>query len=458
MPDYNLGRARGHVEITGDSSGARREINEYRDSLRAAGQSTEQLDRVEQERNRRAAAAQDASRRRRIAEDEYRRVLNDTTASTEDVVRAEAERNSARGAHLQASRRAAEAERALNAALRGNSEELDRFTRRMDGASESMDRASRRTRDFRDQINDTDRTVRTLANSITSILMPAMRSMMMLGAIGVGGGLLGLLGAGGAQGAIAVIGALASVITQLSGAVALLPAAFGGAVAVMGVFTVAMRGVGDALGAAMANDPKKFAEAIKEMGPATQSVVRGLASFTDAFKGAMRAVQDSFFQPLVGVIEPLIRTWLPMLMQAGQQIANVLGRAGAEIAGWLQQANTIEGFQEFIRNLVSAMERLLPAIQPVADAFLTLTRVGSQFFPQIADSLVRMANSFNNMVQGAAADGSLQRWIQGALDGFADVWEIIKNVGVALGNIGSLSGQQGGFLQWLVDVTAQFRA
>ncbi|QHB37443.1 tail length tape measure protein [Mycobacterium phage Onyinye] len=460
MPDYDLGRARGHIEIDADTRG----VDDARAAMRGASQSARDLDaRLREVRDRYGENSEQARRasesverhqvRIRNLQLEYgglqqrltavRQVLRDNAAGTEE--------------HTRARQEEADIVRRLIQVYGQYENTMRRARTQIGDFTNEVDRATRRTRDFRDQINDTDRTVRTLANSITSVLMPAMKSMMVLGAVGAGGGLLGLLGAGGAQGAIAVIAALGSAIAQLSGVVALLPAALGGAVAVMGTFAVAMRGVGDALGAAMENDPKKFAEAIKEMGPAAQSVVRTLASFTDAFKGAMREVQNSFFEPLVGVIEPLVRTWLPLLMNAGQQIARVLGEAGAQIAGWLQRVETISGFQEFITNLVAAMERLMPAFEPFANAFLTLMTVGSQFLPQISDALVRAANSFNDLVQGSAASGSLQRWIQSALDGFSDLWAAIKNIFVALGNLGELNGQ-GNFLSWLRDVTAQFRA
>lgn len=458
MPDYDLGRARGRVEITADTDQAQRALGDYERATQGAAKATSDLGRVEQERTRRTGELESAARRRKDAESEYKRVMQDATSSVEQQVDVEERRNRARGEHLQAARRAADAERAYQAAVDGNTDAVRKFIGAIDDVGPAHDRATRKVRDFRNEVNETERTVRVLSRSITSILAPALKALAISGAVGIGGGALGLLGAGGLQGLVAGIGGVTAAVTELSGVVALMPAVLGGAVTVLGTLAVAFHGVGDALSAAMEGDPKKFAEAIKDMGPATRTVINELAQFTQSFKGAMAAVQDSFFTPLIGVIAPLIQQWLPALMQAGQQVANVLGQAGRAIAGWLSQSSTMSGFQEFINNLLDALNRMLPAITPVLDAFLTLTRVGSQFLPQIADSITRMANAFNQFVQEAAGSGRLQQWISGSLDAFGQLFDIIKNVGVALGNIGSLSGTQGGFLDWLVQVTAQFRA
>ena len=459
MPDYNLGRAHGEVRITADVDDATRGLGEYQRATESATGAAKEQSRVERELTDRRRVATDAARRRKDAESEYKRVMADSTATAEEQLRVEEARNRARGEHLQATRRAADAERAYRAELAGNTEQVGRFIRSIDNLGDSHDRATRKIRDFRQEINETERTARILANTLQTTLGSALKGLAITGGIGIAGGAAGLLGAGGIQGLVATLGVAATLIKDFSGVVALLPASVAGLAAVLGTLAVAFNGVGDALGAAMANDPQKFAEALKNLAPAAAQAVTILASFTNAIKGAMQAVQQELFAPLVDQIQPLVTTWLPALMNAGKQIAAVFGQAGRVLAQWLQQPATMQAFQSFINNLANALQHMLPAIVPIAEAFKTLAVIGSQFFPQIADTIVRIANAFNQWVQGAAATGTLQTWIQTALNSFSQLWDIIRNLGTAFSNINALAGGPGsGFLQWLVNVTAEFKA
>jgi hypothetical protein len=455
MPDYDLGRARGHIEIDADTRGVDDARASMASASRSAGQLDESLRRVGErfgensEEYRRASSALDDNNNRIISlQREYenlneklkatRQTIRDTTAGTEEHNRARQEE-------------AEIVDRLVNVMGRYDST-MQRVRRSIDDVGNSASRAGRGQRDFRNEINETDRTVKILASTLTSVLAPAMKMMAIGGAVGAGGGLLGLLGGGGVQGIMAVIGAL----QQLLGVIALAPAALGGAVAIFGTLAAALHGVGDALGAM--DDPKKFTEAIQKLAPAAAEAVKIIASFSQAFKGAMQQVQQSLFQPLVDQIQPLVMTWLPALMKAGQQIAGVFGEAGRMLSQWLQQPATMAAFQEFITNLVNGLRGLLPAIQPVLDAFRTLVTVGSQFFPQIAEIITHIANVFNNWVQGAAADGSLQAWIQGALDGFVKLGTAIGNLFNAFSNIGQLAGQGGGLIDFLVRISESFLA
>jgi hypothetical protein len=458
MPDYNLGRAHGRVTITADTNQATRALGEYEDATNKATKATAAQARIEQEVTRRRAEADAAAKRRKESEIEYKRVMQDTTATVEDQMRAEEERNRARGEHLQAARRATEAEKAYRAAVTGNADAVRKFTQQLDGFTDSQNRATRAVRDFRNEINETERTARILSNTITGTLGVALKGLAITGGIGIAGGALGILGAGGSQGIVAVVGGLATAIGQLSGVVALLPGVVGGAVATLGTLAVAFNGVGDALGAAMENDPKKFAESLRELAPAAAEVVTILASFTQSFKGAMQAVQQELFAPLVDQIQPLVMQWLPALMNAGKQIAGAFGQIGRSLTEWLQQPQTMAAFEAFINNLSTAIRALAPAMEPILNAFTTLSVVGSQFFPQISDTITRIATQFSNFLDRAAADGSLQRFIQGSLTAFGELFRAVGNLSQALINIGSIGmGVNGSFLTWLEDITQKFQ-
>lgn len=453
MPDYNLGRAHGEVVITADTKDVTRGLGEYERAQKSAGRAAGDAARIEQELTRRREEATHAANLRRDAENEYKRVMADSTATATQQTRAEHDRNQARGVALQAAKRAAEAERAFQSALRGGNDEVKKFIRNMGEFTTSHNRANRAVSDFKRLIDDHSKSFDKLG-SVMSTTAPILAKVIgLLAAGGAAGGAIGLLGGGGIQGILTATEA----IKDFSGAIFLMPAVLGGAATVLGTLAVAFNGVGDALSSM--DDPAKFTEAVRKLAPAAAQAVTIIASFRDAIKGAMAAVQQSLFQPIVDQIEPLIRTWLPALMHAGQQVASVLGQAGRVVAEWLRQPAQMQAFTQFITNLVNGLNGLMPAITPVLDAFKTLSVVGSQFFPQLAAIIVQIATAFNNWVQGAAQSGALQQWIQTAITSFEQLFQAIGNVLHAAENIGRAFEAAGskGFLQWLVEATQKFR-
>lgn len=455
MPDYNLGRAHGEIVITADTRGAdqaQRAMEDATHGTEDLTKATQELSRVEQERNKRQAEATQAQQRRKDAEREYQRVVRDTKSTVEQTARAEAERNKAIGEHLQASKRLSEANRALNAELLGNTDVVNKFTRSLDRSSHSMDTAHRRMRDFNREAKDLSNTLSRMNRPLTSFLTTLSKvAAFGAGGLAIGGG-AGLLGAGGIQGVTAATAAVA----QLSGALLLLPAAVGGAVTVMGTLVIATQGVGEAF--KNMDDPAKFAESLRKLSPAAAQVVYTLATFKSAFEGAQRVIQEGLFAPLVNDIRPLVLNLLPLLMNGLREVASVIGQAGHQFAQWLMMPDTMSAIGTFIHNIAEGLRSMLPAMQPILDAFKTLSVVGSSFFGQIGEAIVRVANAFNNWVQGAAASGQLQEWIQSAINAFGQIFDIVKNLGVALGNIFQISGQYGGFLDFIQKIAAQFRA
>lgn len=452
MPDYDLGRAHGSVVITADTTGAQRGMAEYEKSTKSVTSAIADQNRIEQELTKRRDEAERALQRRKNAENEYKSVMKDSNSTLEQQIEAELKRNSARGEADSSTRRLTQAENAYRSAVDGNTDAVRKFISALDGAGSSHDRATGKMRDWRSEINETDRTLKVLSSTITKTFGVALKIAGGAAAGGAAGGLLGLLGGGGVQGIVSITEA----VKDMSGAILLAPAAIGGLATVFGTLAVSMNGVSDALSAM--DDPAKFAKALQQLAPAAAQAVTIIAGFEQAFKGAMQQIQQSFFEPLVGQIRPLVYQWLPLLMSAGKQVASVLGQAGEVIAQWLQQPAAQAGFTEFINNLVQGLKQMLPAIKPIADAFLTLTRVGSQFFPEIADSITKIANAFNAWVQGASHSGQLQQWIQTALTSFGQLFQIINNVFQAFGNIGALADKGGGLLTFLVNITQSFKA
>jgi hypothetical protein len=282
------------------------------------------------------------------------------------------------------------------------------------------------------------------------------------------GGLMGLFGLGssstmaamGAGGLGQVTSALSGMVIamqQLSGIVALIPAGIGGAVISLGTLATAFHGVKEAMGAM--EDPQKFIESLRELAPAARMAMMTFYSFQDAIRGVRFAIQEATFEPFVQQLQPLIYTWLPMLQNAGVQVGRAFGGMISQVMAFMQTASAQEGFNTFVNNMVAGLQSASHAIEPLMSAFQTLSVVGSGFFERIGNAITKVADEFNNWVQGAAQSGRLQAWIDSALRAFTDLGHIVMNVGETIMNIAAIgSTHGGGFLEWLSDVTSRIRA
>lgn len=458
MPDYDLGRAKGEILITADTRGA----DEATASVASMDAQTAALNKTLGDTNRTLGTHETAIRRtsdaaggyqQRVrdleaAESKLKATLLDSNATAEDVARA-------RRGQSEAARNAADAENALRDATRASAGALTNMLGSLNIFNRGTGDARKGVQGLSEDLKRTEENANKLASTLTTTLTTALKAVAMAGAVGVGGGALGLLGAGGASGITNVLAGSLEVIKDFSGAIALLPALAGGAATSLGVLAVSFGHVGDALKAM--DDPTKFNDALRKMAPAAQQVVKTIASFSNAFESAERQVQQSFFQPLINDIQPLITTWLPQLMKGGQQVAGAFGGLAHTLAGAFQDSSTQQGFTQFIGNLTNAIKALDPAIKPIVQAFTTLGVIGSESFGRLATAVTKVANEFNQWVQAAAANGDLDRWINRALTSFDQLWQIIKNVGEGINNVLTAGDKYGGgFLSTLVQITAEF--
>ena len=440
--DYDLGRAHGKVVITADTRDATRAMGEYEKASTGATEAAEDQTRVEKELTERRRVATEAAVRRKEAEAEYKRVMKDSTATVEEQNEAEQKRNKTRGEHLQAARRAGDAERALAAEVAGNKEAVDRFIQSLDRSTRSVDQHSARLRSMRSEADKLSTSMTNLSRTLAGVFATLGKGLAITGGIGAAGGLAAILGAGGIQGTMIGIGGLSSVIAQFSGSLLLLPAVVGGAVASIATLAIAFKGVGEALGSM--NDPEKFVESLKNMGPATKAFTLEIYQFRDVFRGFKQTIQDGLFAPLIKEMEPLIRGLLPTLMDGLRSVANAFGELGAGLAQWLRAPETVEAISVFLNNMATALKAMMPGFEAFSNGLRTLSTVGSSFFPQLARSFQSMGEKFSAWIDRLNASGELQEWIQNGINAFSSFARVVRDFGLALRNVFKAATNDGG--------------
>lgn len=484
MPDYSLGRAHGKISIDYDGSGAQKAARDldrvaaesddldksltktqkslreterelgstskatrayaddiddasesherFADSARDAAHEVRELDDVEENRHRRGRIRSrdrdhdiDAMRRSVDGLHDLRSALNTTEDSTHGL---------AKGLHI-----ASVAMGLMGPEGRAASIGLESLATKFGIVGDGAQQAGHHIRDF----------VKHIASFELSV---GKTSGLALG----GGALGGLAGLGGAAGLMGVT-QMAGAVRQLSGALGLLPAAISAAAFSMGTLKIAFHGVGDALKDMMADDPKKFLEDIKNMGPVAGKAMLQIAQFRNLFKLAGASIQDSFFSQVINDIQPLIQTWLPAVTKGMSQVAGMYGQMAHQFAGLLMQPQMMQTFQMFIDNLSKGMQAMAPALEPLLKIFTQLTVIGSSFFAEIGGRISTMLNFFSSVIDKAAASGSLQRWIQSGIDAISHLINMVYSVGAAFNHIMDIADRfgGGGLLGWLDKIAAQ---
>jgi phage-related protein len=272
--------------------------------------------------------------------------------------------------------------------------------------------------------------------------------------------LIGTAAVGAVAGVVSLttgVGALVGALLQASGVLGLLPAVIAGVVVVSTALKLATQGMGDAFKAIASGDAAAFEESLKGMAPAAQDFARAARDVKPAFDAMRLRVQQSLFEGLAGVVQPLADTYLPIFGSAFEGIARQTGAAASEVANFLLESENVQKVGTFTSNLQEAWGNVTSAIKPAVSAILDVVSTGSTFLPGLTSSLSTWAGSFAARIREMAANGELAAFFQRAIDTLKTLGRIGGNVFGALRNVmDAARSSGGGLLASIETITAKF--
>lgn len=259
------------------------------------------------------------------------------------------------------------------------------------------------------------------------------------------------LGAIAGQAGIGGLAAVASGLSQLVGVAALLPAVGASAAVALGVLSLGVRGVGDALSE---TDPEKFAQALEKLAPSAQEFARAVRDAQPAFDTFQRAIQQELFANFAGEIDRLADTLLPRFQRELSDVASELNDAGFEITHFLTSIRTISDVDRIINRTGHSADILTAAIQPVLRGLRDIGAVGAEFLPQIAGDFATAGIRFGEFIRRARESGALQSFIQRGINSTKLLISSFGNLGRVIGGVFDASDRAGGtFLEVLDALT-----
>lgn len=237
-----------------------------------------------------------------------------------------------------------------------------------------------------------------------------------------------------------IITALAGVPGVASAAAAglgAIPAFALGSAAAFGTLAIATNGVGDAMSAVAEGDAKKLKEAMAELSVNAQEFVLEYQRIRPALSALGDSTQDAFFGRLLGNLDLLTSTYLPVLMRQAPRVASELGKGGSALAAWATAPSTVakvNGQFDLAVDLTADLNRLL--------------RAGLGLFLDLADA----GAGFARGTVGGLADGAeaLERWV-GNARATGQLNDIFDSGTRILERLGQVAGQAGELLADIVD-------
>lgn len=338
----------------------------------------------------------------------------------------------------------------------------DAFARELAVLRADMDRTANAVE------SDADRAGDAIAREIARGVAAANLALALLGdgadrALGRIGGLVGAfakltaataaLSAGLAGVAQLVAGVVAS-LEQLAGVALLAPTAIVAFVGILGTLTVALNGVGEAIGAGLSGDVEKFNEALEKLSPAARRAVEGLGPVLERMRDLGKLVQDKFFVALGNQLAEFGRVAVGVAERTMPALSTSLGRVTASFLEAARTSQFLAGIEAILKRTATGVGTLTGPVARLTDAFGELFVVGAGYVDGFYASLGRVIDRFSNWIKVAANNGDLNKWINEALAGFRQIGRILGNLGDIFGNLTASASAAGtGILSILEQIT-----
>lgn len=196
-----------------------------------------------------------------------------------------------------------------------------------------------------------------------------------------------------------------------------------------GVAIAAFRGIGDAFKAINSGDIKKLQEAMRELSPAAQSVVREFSAMRPALSGLRREIQDAFFAQLSGQLTDLSRAFTGPLRAGIVDTANSLGALSRSFIEVFTSAQGVRNLDRVFRGTSDFIDQLRPGIRNLTDGFLAFSAQAAPGLNSMAQALSNLLTRFGQFLTRSAQSGRALVWVEEGVQGLKELGRTIADLG-----------------------------
>lgn len=244
---------------------------------------------------------------------------------------------------------------------------------------------------------------------------------------------------------IPVVAGLAAEVANMAPAAAV---GVAGLLTVVGASTtlkLALSGVSDAVSQVFAldQDPKKLAEALKNLSPNARAFVGELQGMREGFLALRLDVQDRLFKGLDATLKQTGQVSFPLLRGAAQGFADSFNGMAQGVGASAQALSKDGSLGTALRGSTDAFADLERLPGQVLNAVVRLAAGASPALSRVTEGIQRIADDLTIKLDEAAGSGGLERAINNSIDTVNQLGRVISNVFGTLGNIFSVADESG---------------
>lgn len=245
--------------------------------------------------------------------------------------------------------------------------------------------------------------------------------------------------------AIPVVAGLAAEITNMAPAAAVGVSAFVAFQAASATLKLGLSGVSDAISQVFAldQDPKKLAEALKNLSPNARAFVGELQGVRKGFLALRLDVQDRLFKGLDKTLAATGKATFPQLRGAAERFADSFNRMGKNVGTTAQTLGKDGTLGTALQGSTDAFANLERIPGQVLNAVVKLAAGGSPALKRVTDGIAGVADTLTDKLDKAAKSGALEKAIDDATDTVKQLGRVVGNVFGAIGNIFSVADDSG---------------
>lgn len=302
----------------------------------------------------------------------------------------------------------------------------DKARKRTDRMGHTLDRNGKKVRRFTHDFN--------LLNKIIDTGGKGLRPRTLLYiALGVG-----------IASAIAPAFQLGAALSSLAGFLVAVPAAIDVLLLSFAALSVAMKGVGEGISAALSGSWQEFYDAQKDLAPSAQHFLKVLRKFRDVYKDIRKSVQEAFFAPFTNKFQAFLRRVLPIFKKGFTQVGKLAGETVGQVFDFFAGDLGASSIETLLANTSHFWDAIRGVATPIMTGFANLVNSTATGFDHMTDTIItkwgnQFANWLNEISEGGE-DSKANQWLEQAMVMGGQLLEVFQSIGRILLDISRAAG------------------
>lgn len=231
------------------------------------------------------------------------------------------------------------------------------------------------------------------------------------------------------------VASLGSSLMDVSGALALIPAAGFAAGAGLATVVIGMRDWKKTVQDLLKGDMKKANAEIAKLAPSARETALELVAMASAYDKAAKAVQQELFKGTKGDLQLLGKVYLPIVHDQLAGIASQLNVAAHAFTAFATSARTTKDTKDGLDALKRAAAPLAGVIVNLSAIMRDLGVVGADVLPGMSRNFETTTKRWADFIDQARRSGDIARWIHAGVEEIDQLGRVTRNTGSILKSI-----------------------